>query len=244
MIIHTEAIILHTQRFGEKALIVKALAPAIGLQSYLVPHAFAKGQVKQVGYYFTGSILELTTYHRSTRELQKITSAQLSYSPKTLLTNPIKNCYLQLLVELISQIIPAEEPNESMYQYCRAIILALDNQNSQLFIWLLNAIARLCPILGFMPNFERTTVQNPALVWSFDYQAGQFFKTSATQDLRGHYLYEVFTQKHTSANENFTIIPLAERLSTLELLIQYLSYHLGKPISLRTLDVMQAVFSN
>jgi DNA repair protein RecO (recombination protein O) len=244
LIVQTEAIILHSQRFGDNALIVKALSPSIGLQSYLIPHAYAKGQVKQVGYYFSGSIVELTTYHRPTRELQKITATQLAYSPQSLLTHPIKYCYLQLLVELFSQIIQPEEPNDALYAYCRTTIIELDQQETQLYRWLLGAIAHLCPILGFMPIYEPSSTHNKASNWIFDYQAGKFIQVQTTNDLRGQYLYDVFQQPNWCEKEISLTIPPSARLSTLELVIQYIGHHIGSPIQLKSLAVLQAVFAN
>ena len=139
MLSTTDAIVMSLQPHSDKAHVLHAYTRAGGRVNYMV---YGLGRKNAAGKYSPLSIVQLTINDRSVR------TAQLSYVPTTLTTDPYKRTIALFLSEVLFHVLHHPMVDEPMYDYLAQAIQDLDqSQDPQNFH--LEFLIGLAARLGF-----------------------------------------------------------------------------------------------
>jgi DNA repair protein RecO (recombination protein O) len=117
MLSTTDAIVLSLQPHSDKAHVLHAYTRAYGRVNYMV---YGMGRKNTSGRYTPLSLLQLTTDNRSIR------TAQLSFVPRTIDTDPYKRTIVLFISEVLYHILRHPMADEPMYDYISEAVQALD----------------------------------------------------------------------------------------------------------------------
>ena len=117
MLSTTDAIVLSLQPHSDKAHILHAYTRTGGRVNYMV---YGIGRKNAAGKYTPLSLVQLTTDERSIR------TANLSYTPTTLTTNPYKRTIALFLSEVLFHVLKHPMADEPMYDFIAQAIEELD----------------------------------------------------------------------------------------------------------------------
>ena len=117
MLVTTDAIVLSLQPHSDKAHVLHAYTRAGGRVNYMV---YGLGKKNPSGKYSPLSIVQLTTDGRSVR------TAQLSFVPQSIVTDPYKRTIALFVSEILSHVLRHPMEDEAMYDFLAASIQALD----------------------------------------------------------------------------------------------------------------------
>ena len=162
MLTKTQAIVLHTIKYGETRLIVDMFTRVNGKLSFIV--SIPKSQKSKVKkqYFQPLTLLEIEADIRQKVQLQKVRDVRLAVPYASLPFDPHKLSISLFVAEFLYHALRDEQQNIPLYDYVTNSILWLDNQEYSFVNFHLVFLMRLSRFLGFYPNLEH-------------YQAGNYF---------------------------------------------------------------------
>ncbi|MGO3706298.1 MAG: DNA repair protein RecO [Mesonia hippocampi] len=152
MLVTTQAIVLHSLRYGEADLIVKCYTQAEGLKSYLVRGVLKSKRGKFKASLFQPlSLLDIEALHKTNRGLQSFKEVKITQPLASLHTHIYKSAMVMFLAELLKNAIQEEEQNLGLFSFIKEGILTLDKaeQFSNFHLWF---SLQLTQYLGFYPD--------------------------------------------------------------------------------------------
>jgi len=117
MLTTTDAIVLSLQPHSDKAHLLHAYTRTGGRVNYMV---YGIGRKNTSGRYNPLSLLQLTTDNRSIR------TAQLTFVPRTIDTDPYKRTIALFISEVLYHVLRHPMPDEPMFNFIASAIQALD----------------------------------------------------------------------------------------------------------------------
>lgn len=117
MLSTTDAIVLSLQPHSDKAHVLHAYTRAGGRINYMV---YGLGRKNASGKYTPLSLVQLTTDDRSVR------TAQLTYVPRTLVTDPYKRTVALFISEILHTVLRHPMTDEPMFDFLTQAVQALD----------------------------------------------------------------------------------------------------------------------
>ena len=117
MLTTTDAIVLSLQPQSDKAHVLHAYTRAGGRVNYKV---YGLGRKNSAEKYSPLSVVQLTTDERSVR------TAQLTYTPRTLTTDPYKRTIALFIAEVLSHVLRHPMVDEPMYDFIAQAVEELD----------------------------------------------------------------------------------------------------------------------
>ena len=148
-----DAIVLSLQPHSDKAHVLHAYTRAGGRINYRV---YGLGRKNTAGKYSPLSIVQLTS------DAQSVRTAQLTYVPTTLTTDPYKRAITLFLSEVLSHVLRHPMPDEPMFDFIANAITELDHseevQNFHLQ-FLVDFAAKLGFAMSEEPEMPRTREQ-------------------------------------------------------------------------------------
>lgn len=162
MLTKTQAIVLHSLKYGETRLIVDMFTRSYGRLSFIVniPKS-SKSKIKKQ-FFQPLSLLEIEVDVRPKLQLQKLSDARLAWAYSSIPFEPSKLSISIFLSEFLYYALLSEQHNENLFDYIVNSIQWLDGQPDRFANFHLVFLMRLSRFLGFYPNLD-------------DYQAGNYF---------------------------------------------------------------------
>ena len=162
MLTKTQAIVLHSIKYGETRMIVDMFTKAHGRLSFMVniPKSSKARVKKQLFQPLT--LLEAEVDVRPKAQLQKLRDVRLAAPFTTIPFHPHKLAISLFVAEFLYYALRSEQRNEPLFDYISSSILWLDSQTDRFANFHLVFLMRLSRFLGFYPNLD-------------DYQAGDYF---------------------------------------------------------------------
>ena len=162
MLAKTQAIVLHSLKYGETRLIVDMFTRSYGRQSFIVsiPKSSKSKFKKQLFQPLT--ILEIEVDIRPKLQLQKLSDVRLAIPFASVPFHPHKLSISLFVAEFLYHALRSEQRNELLYDYVENSIEWLDGQDGYFANFHLVFLMRLSRFLGFYPNLEH-------------YEAGDYF---------------------------------------------------------------------
>jgi DNA repair protein RecO (recombination protein O) len=162
MLTKTQAIVLHSLKYGETRLIVDMFTRSQGRQSFIVsiPKS-VKGKIKKQ-LFQPLTLLEIESDLRPKLQLQKLLDVRLASPFSSIPFDPNKLSISLFIAEFLYYALRSEQHNEPLFDYIVNSIQWLDAQTDRFANFHLVFLMRLSRFLGFYPNLEH-------------YQSGDYF---------------------------------------------------------------------
>jgi DNA repair protein RecO (recombination protein O) len=154
MLTKTQAIVLHSLKYGETRLIVDMFTRSMGRQSFIVsiPKSTKAKIKKQL--FQPLSILELEFDSRPKVQLQKLADVRLALPFSSIPFHAHKLSISLFLAEFLYYALRGEQENELLFDYVANSLLWLDGQQDRFSNFHLVFLMRLSRFLGFYPNLD------------------------------------------------------------------------------------------
>lgn len=162
MMIKSQAIVLHSLKYGETRLIVDMFTRSHGYLSFIVsiPKS-AKSKFKKQ-FFQPLTLLEIETDVRPRQQLQKLADVRLLSPFASIPFDSHKLAIALFLSEFLYHALRSEQCNELLFDYIVNSLQWFDGQRDSFASFHLVFLMRLSRFLGFYPNLD-------------DYTAGDYF---------------------------------------------------------------------
>ncbi len=162
MLAKTQAIVLHSIKYGESRLIVDMFTRSHGKLSFIV--SLPKSQKSKVKkqYFQPLSLLEVEADVRPRVQLQKLADVRLAHPFSSIPFEPHKLSIGLFVAEFLYYALRGEQQNTPLFDYVTNSIQWLDSQTGHFANFHLVFLMRMSRFLGFYPNLE-------------DYAPGHYF---------------------------------------------------------------------
>ena len=240
MLTKTEAIVLHSLKYGETRLIVDMFTRAFGRQSFIVSiPKTPKGKVKKQ-FFQPLTLLYIEADVRPRLQLQKLHDVRLMSPFTTIPFEPDKLAISLFVAEFLYYALRSEQRNELLYDYLENSIMWLDGQQTRFANFHLVFLLRLTRFLGFYPNLD-------------DYKDGDYFDLResvfmSNSPVHRDFLHPEEAQKvQLMMRMDFPTMHLfrmshQERNRLLEVSLKYYRLHLPDFPEMKSIEVLQALY--
>jgi len=241
MLHNTKGIVLHTLKYSETSLIVKIFTENLGLQSYLIRSVRNKKSKMKAGIFQPLSVLEFVAYYKKKSNLQTIKEITNCFQFNGISCDIRKSSIAIFIAEILNKSIREEEENKSLFYFLFSAVQSLDKKEGRISEFHLCFMIELSRYLGFYPNNN------------FD-EKNRIFNLYDGQFQQYHPEHPYFMDKEASEqfselietfdlNKNQTVIPLIIRKELMNKILDYYRIHLNGFKDIKTLDVLEEVFS-
>ena len=240
MIVKTDAIVLHSLKYGEQKLIVDVFTRQQGRLSFAVPlPRSAKGRLKKQ-YFQPLTLLTIVFDYRPTAQLQRLSDASIATPLPSLQTEPAKLAIGLFLAEFLYHALKGEQQNEPLFAYTWSALQWLDGRQAQYANFHLVFLLHLSSFLGFYPNLDDYVANS-----YFDLRAGTF--CTAPPLHRDYLLPQEAAMMRLMMRMDLPTMHLFrmnrhERVRCLDVALTYYRLHLPDFPALRSVGVLQELF--
>ena len=239
MLDKTRGIILHTVKYGENSLILTIYTEKSGRQSYIINAARNARSKNKAGLLQPLFIVDLETYEKKTREIQRIKEIKLSTPYLSIPFDVVKYTQAILLSEFLYKAIIEQEQNPDLFRFMEGSFLYFDlmNEGKQDFhIWFLS---HLTSHLGIKPDIAGNSggwldMQKGTLTISEPPHPG--YMNPEISALLGYVLNLKLENLHNLK------ISRSIRNVLLSKILEYYILHFGNLKSLKSSEILKAVF--
>ena len=242
MLVKTEAIVLHSFKYGETRVIVDVFSREAGRLSLIaaLPKT-QKGQLKKQ-YFQPMTLLEISYEQHPRVQLQKLKDARLLTAWSTIPFSPEKLALSLFTAEFLYHALRSEQQNESLFTYICDSMQWLDMSDRGFANFHLTFLMRMSRFLGFYPNLD-------------DYADGQVFDLraasfSALVPTHRDFLSPDESRRiHQLMRMDFPTMHLYrlshhDRNRIVEVLLRYYRLHIPQFPELKSHDVLQELWND
>ena len=154
MLQKTEAIVLHSLKYGEQRVIVDMFTRSHGRLAFIVPLPRSARSTLKKQYFQPLTLLTIEADVRPQAQLQKLKDASLLSPLSSLLSAPDKLAIGLFVAEFLYHALKGEQQNEPLFEYVLSSLQWLDGATDRYANFHLVFLMRLSRFLGFYPNLE------------------------------------------------------------------------------------------
>lgn len=240
MLTKTQAIVLHSIKYGETRLIVDMFTRSNGRLSFIVSLPKSpKSKVKKQ-YFQPLTMLEIETDVRPRLQLQKLKDVRIISPYESIPFNPHKLSISLFVAEFLYYSLRGEQQNIPLYDYLSNSLLWLDTQDVHFANFHLVFLMRMSRFLGFYPNVEH-------------YRAGYYFDLRESMFCAQPPVHRDFLLPHEAEKIQLMLrmdyptmhlfrMSHKERGRLIEVVLQYYRLHLPDFPELKSLDVLKELY--
>ena len=240
MLTKTQAIVLHSIKYGETRLIVDMFTKEYGRLSFIVSLPKSpKSKIKKQ-YFQPLAMLEIETDVRPRLQLQKLSDIRLLHPFSTIPFSQHKLSISLFVAEFLYYALRGEQQNALLFDYIVNSLQWLDGQDGRFANFHLVFLMRLSRFLGFYPNLD-------------DYTVGDYFDLRESVFLPAPPIHHDFLQPQEAEKVqlmmrmDFPTMHLfqmshTERNRLLEVALSYYRLHLPDFPELKSLSVLQELY--
>ena len=259
MLVKTEAIVLHSFKYGESRLIVDMFTREAGRLSFAValPRS-AKSRLKKQ-YFQPMTLLEVECDVRQRVQLQKLKDARLLTPYASIPFSPEKLALTLFTAEFLYHALRSEQQDMPLFAYISDSMLWLDMAATRYANFHLTFLMRLSRFLGFYPNLEileegdviieeggtRKVEREMIFPWIFDLREGRF---CAHAPLHHDFLAPDearlirLLMRMDFATMHLFRFSRQQRNRIVDVLLQYYRLHIPQFPEMKSLAVLQELF--
>ena len=242
MLTKTQAIVLHSIKYGETRLIVDMFTKEYGRLSFIVSLPKSpKSKIKKQ-YFQPLAMLEIETDVRPRLQLQKLSDVRLLHPFSTIPFSQHKLSISLFVAEFLYYALRGEQQNALLFDYIVNSLQWLDGQDGRFANFHLVFLMRLSRFLGFYPNLD-------------DYTVGDYFDLRESVFLPAPPIHHDFLQPQEAEKVqlmmrmDFPTMHLfqmshIERNRLLEVALSYYRLHLPDFPELKSLSVLQELYES
>ncbi|MCR5242659.1 MAG: DNA repair protein RecO [Prevotella sp.] len=244
MLIKTEAIVLHSLKYGESRMIVDLFTRQQGRLSCIVSiPKTSKAKIKKQ-LFQPLTLIDVESDIRPRVQLQKLRDARLLHTPLTLHLSPAKMAISLFLAEFLYHALRGEQqPDEQLFDYMKHSFLWLDAAHDGYANFHLSFLMHLSRFLGFYPNLSNQSPLTPHQF--FDLRESCFCEAPP---LHADFLHpEEAARIHDMMRMDYQNMHLfrmsrTDRNRCLDVMLTYYRLHLPSFPELKSLPVLKELF--
>ena len=241
MLTKTQAIVLHSLKYGETRLIVDMFTRSHGRLSFIVSLPKSpKSKVKTL-YFQPLTMLEIEADIRPKVQLQKLKDVRLATPFATIPFEPNKLSISLFVAEFLYYALRGEQQNTLLFVYVANSIEWLDGQKNNFANFHLVFLMRMSRFLGFYPNLD-------------DYAAGNYFDLRESVFCVSPPVHHDFLFPHEASKMQLMMrmdyptmhlyqMSHQERNRLLEVAMTYYRLHLPDFPEMKSVGVLQELYS-
>lgn len=237
----TQAIVLHTTKYGETSVMLHCYTERFGLRSYVVKGARSKKKNKSLsmGMFQPLTQLELLSSTPKSTRLPILKAAKIIHPYTSIPTDILKSSICIFLAEVFRSVLKEEEENQPLYRFLEHALIWIDTRkqiaNAHVFV-----LIQLTKYLGFYP--DTTYVTEPY----FDLENGQFSsQVCGKESESGQEIEMLKAYLGTKFDKIDKISANADqRRRLLQLLMRYYQLHVQSFRPPKSLDILYEVFND
>jgi len=241
MLFHTTGLVLKITRFKENSAIVNVYTKDFGLKSYIINGLYSTKSKNKIAYYQPLNLLDMVVYNKNSTAINRVKEQKYNHMYLDIPFNFGKKTIIQVVNEILIHCIKEEEPNEQLFDFLSQSLKALDAQQKVSY-FLLEFLVKLSRYLGFTPHNNFSTVY-----CIFDYKQGHFIEkihqTVETMDMQCSKNFALLLQS-VASNEAINSFSKEEKKEVLNALINYFQYQVENFKPLKSLKVLENMFSS
>ncbi len=241
MAIHnTTGLVLRNIKYGETSLISTLYTKLFGLQAYLIQGARSgkKSGIK-ANYFQIGQFIDITAYHKSGKNLQRLKEVNISPSHANINQSIVQKSVAQYCTELVLRCVKEEEENEGLFNFLEKAFTQLDHCSGTA---LANFPIRFTLSFAQQIGFELDNNYQEDLAY-FSSKEGAFVSHPETDiycaDKDNSLLLHLFLKEKEEIKTNSTA-----RKDLLEILIAFLRLHLEQMQEIKSLAILHDILSD
>lgn len=242
MLHKTKGIVLRTLPYNDKYIIINMYTEDFGRVSYMTSNSRGKRAKISRALLLPLSILDMEVEHFNNRDIHRIKEAKSDYPFTQLCHHPVKNAIALFLSEILYRIIQEKESNPPLFDYLCRSIKWLEIADAGIANFHLTFLLQLLFHLGIRPNGKSYKAN-----CFFDLLNGVF-----TESIPEHSYYLnkeesiVFERLLRINYENMAVYSFTgqDRSNIVRHIIQYYRLHLSDFPEIKSLTVMQSLFSD
>ena len=254
MLVKTEAIVLHSFKYGESRLIVEMFTRQEGRLSFAVPiPKTAKGRLKKQ-YFQPMTLLEVECDVRQRNQLQKLKDARLLTAYASIPFSPEKLAIALFTAEFLYHALRSEQQDELLFTYISNSMQWLDAAPAGYANFHLTFLMHMSRFLGFYPNLNLTPNPSPKREGGLSREGTLFFDLREARFCNTAPLHRDFLQPEEASmiqllmRMDFPTMHLfrlshQERNRIVDVLVQYYRLHIPQFPELRSLSVLQELWA-
>ncbi len=242
MLVKTEAIVLHSFKYGESRLIVDMFTREVGRLSFIVPLPKTPKSRMKKQYFQPMTLLEIECDVRQRVQLQKLKDVRLLSAYTSVPFSPEKLALSLFTAEFLYHALRSEQCNEPLFAYVCDAMRWLDAVETGFANFHLTFLMRLSRFLGFYPNLD-------------DYVDGCVFDLRAATFSLQVPTHRDFLQPddaqriHTLMRMDFPTMRLYrlsrhDRNRIVDVLLYYYRLHIPQFPELKSLSVLQELWAD
>ena len=242
MLVKTEAIVLHSFKYGESRLIVDMFTREVGRLSFIVPLSKTPKSRMKKQYFQPMTLLEIECDVRQRVQLQKLKDVRLLSAYTSVPFSPEKLALSLFTAEFLYHALRSEQCNEPLFAYVCDAMRWLDAVETGFANFHLTFLMRLSRFLGFYPNLD-------------DYVDGCVFDLRAATFSLQVPTHRDFLQPddaqriHTLMRMDFPTMRLYrlsrhDRNRIVDVLLYYYRLHIPQFPELKSLSVLQELWAD
>jgi DNA repair protein RecO (recombination protein O) len=239
MLEKSEAIVLHTIKYGESKIIVDMFTKRWGRLSFIIPvPKTSKSRIKKQ-YFQPMSLLEIECEVRPRVTLQKLSDARLLMPFVSIPLSPEKLAISMFVAEFLYYGLRSEQHNELLFDYISGAVQWLDAATDGFANFHLTFLMHLSRFLGFYPNLEEGDAY-------FDLREGRFCANAPTH--RDFLMPEDAQLIRLMMRMDFPTMHLfrlsrQDRNRIMDVLLHYYKLHLPDFPEMKSLAVLQQLWT-
>ena len=240
MLTKTQAIVLHSLKYGETRMIVDMFTRSFGRLSFIVSLPKSSKSKMKKQFFQPLTFLEIEVDVRPKVQLQKLSDVRIMAPFQSIPFHPHKLAISLFMAEFLYYALRSEQRNDLLYDYLENSILWFDGQEGNFANFHLVFLMRLSRFLGFYPNLEH-------------YQAGDYFDLRESvflpqPPIHREFLYPDEAEKvQLMMRMDYPTMHLfrmshQERNRLLEVSLKYYRLHLPDFPEMKSVEVLQELF--
>ncbi len=242
MISSTEGIVIHALKYGETSIIARIFTRDLGMQSYLVRGVRKSRSSRKQHLFQPLTMVHMVVSHKEKAGLNHIKEIQLLDPYQTIPVKVEKTSLVIFLAEILSHALKNQETNEGLFLFLRTALLHLDNTEDPVTNFHLVFLIRLSKYLGFHPGNNHGKHHR-----FFNLREGVYQSSAGnSQDTMNEEESQAFMTITGSSleNQHQLDIPKALRKRLLQKTIDYYRHHLAGMPEVKSLSVLETIFSD
>lgn len=242
--VKSQAIVLHLIRQGDSSAVVQVIDSLAGRQSLYV-RRLGTGAV-QAAMFHSLAVLDTVTSASPRSTLLYLREAQPLFTLEGLRTDICKSTTAMFICEVLHRTVRNDDGDSQLFSWLVESIVRFDAQTGSVANFHLWWMVSYCVRSGFRPQ-DNISEETPV----FDMVSARFVPASENTQLWGE--GQVFSREDSfllhrllnSTMEEALAIPLSapRRLAFARKMLDYLSFHFGCSLDIKSLDVLHAIFS-
>lgn len=236
----TEGIVLRYSKYNDNSLIMTCFTKDFGKLTFFVKIYGRKNNYLR-NIIQPGFLIEIEFNHQKNRELQKIKNVSFNTVYTDIPTNIVKSSILIMLSEVLDKSLKNQTSEEEIYNFITSSFKYLDFTKDNYVNFHLIFLMKLTDYIGFKPNDNFSTKNQ-----YFDILHGYYIERQINEYILDKKYSLLFNNllKIDSYNNSDIKLSNSERAILLNYLLNYYSIHIENLKHLKSLNVLQAVFSN